>query len=56
MWNLYWVSIRTHEIRRLTDYRSLPMYVRYPEWALTGDKIVYEFNESKGNVYLAGLR
>jgi Tol biopolymer transport system component len=56
VWNIYWVSIRTHEIRRLTDYHNLRMYVRSPDWALTGDKIVYEFNESKGNVYLAELR
>ena len=56
VWNIYWVSIRTHEIRRLTDYRNLRTYVRYPDWALTGDKIVYEFNESKGNVYVAELR
>jgi Tol biopolymer transport system component len=55
VWNIYWVSIRTHEIRRLTDYHSSRIYVRYPDWALTGDKIVYEFNESKGNVYLAEL-
>jgi Tol biopolymer transport system component len=55
VWNIYWVSIRTHEIRRLTDYHNLRIYVRYPDWALAGDKIVYEFNESKGNVYLAEL-
>jgi Tol biopolymer transport system component/DNA-binding winged helix-turn-helix (wHTH) protein len=56
VWNIYWVSIRTHEIRRLTDYRNARIYVRYPDWALTGDKIVYEFNESKGNVYVGELR
>jgi Tol biopolymer transport system component/DNA-binding winged helix-turn-helix (wHTH) protein len=56
VWNIYWISIRTHEIRRLTDYHNSRTYVRYPDWALTGDKIVYEFNESKGNVYLGELR
>jgi len=55
VWNIYWISARTHEVRRLTDYRNARTYVRYPDWALTGDKIVYEFNESKGNVYLAEL-
>jgi Tol biopolymer transport system component/DNA-binding winged helix-turn-helix (wHTH) protein len=55
VWNIYWTSVRTHEVRRLTDYRNARTYVRYPDWALTGDKIVYEFNESKGNVYLAEL-
>ena len=27
-------------------------YVRYPDW-LVGERIVYEFNESKGNVFVA---
>ena len=56
VWNIYWVSIPTHEIRRLTDYHSSRIFVRNPDWALTRDKIVYEFNEFKGNVYLAELR
>ena len=56
VWNIYWISIRTHEVRRLTDYHNSRIYVRYPDWALTGEKIVYEFNESKGNVYVAELR
>ena len=56
VWNIYWVSIRTHEIRRLTDYHNPRIYVRYPDWSLTGDKIVYEFNESKGNIYVGELR
>ncbi|MGP8243318.1 MAG: winged helix-turn-helix domain-containing protein [Bryobacteraceae bacterium] len=56
VWNIYWVSVRTHEVRRLTDYHNARIYVRYPDWAPTGDKIVYEFNESKGNVYVAELR
>jgi Tol biopolymer transport system component/DNA-binding winged helix-turn-helix (wHTH) protein len=54
--NIYWVSIRTCAVRQLTHYQNSRTYVRYPDWALTGDKIVYEFNESKGNVYLAELR
>jgi Tol biopolymer transport system component/DNA-binding winged helix-turn-helix (wHTH) protein len=54
-WNIYWVAIRTHDVRKLTHYKNARTYVRYPDWSLTGDKIVYEFNESKGNVYLARL-
>jgi Tol biopolymer transport system component len=56
VWNIYWVSTSTHEIRQLTHYQNSRTYVRDPDWALTGDKIVYEFNESKGNVYLGDLR
>ena len=32
------------------------MYVRYPAWPPDGKKIAYEFNESKGNVFIAELR
>ncbi len=56
VWNIYWVSTSTHEIRQLTHYQNSRTYVRDPDWALTGDKIVYEFNESNGNVYLGELR
>ena len=53
-WNLWWVGLDGKE-RRLTDYRSLRTYVRYPEWSPTGERIVFEFAEAKGNVYLMNL-
>jgi hypothetical protein len=31
------------------------MPMRYPEWSPDGKRIVYEFNESKGNIFLAEL-
>jgi Tol biopolymer transport system component len=56
VWNIYWVATRTHEVRKLTHYYNARTYVRYPDWSPTGDKIVYEFNQSTGNIYLAELR
>jgi TolB protein len=53
-WNLWWVGLDGKE-RRLTDYRSLRTYVRYPEWSPTGERIVFEFAEAKGNIYLMNL-
>lgn len=56
VWNIYWISVSTHEVRQLTHYNQSRIYVRYPVWSRTGDKIVYEFNEPRGNVYLADIR
>lgn len=53
-WNIYAVSRTTGRVDRLTSYTSLRTYVRYPDW-LTGDRLVYEFNETKGNVFVAAL-
>jgi len=53
-WNIFTVSRSTKEVVRLTDYRLLRTYVRYPDW-LIGDRIVYEFNETKGNIFVATL-
>ncbi len=53
-WNLYAVSRATHKVERLTSYTSPRTYVRYPDW-LAGDRVVYEFNETKGNIFVANL-
>ncbi|HKV99796.1 MAG TPA: hypothetical protein VJN96_08230, partial [Vicinamibacterales bacterium] len=53
-WNIYSVSRTTKTVERLTSYTSLRTYVRYPDW-LAGDRLVYEFNETRGNVFVATL-
>jgi TolB protein len=53
-WNLWWVGLDGSE-RRLTDYRSLRTFVRYPDWSPTGDRVVFEFAEAKGNIFLLDL-
>jgi len=52
VWNVWWISRATGQQKRLTDYRSLRSYVRYPSWGPSGDQIVYERGETKGNIYL----
>jgi Tol biopolymer transport system component len=54
-WALYAISRRTRQIAQLTKELPARMYQRYPEWSPDGKQIVYEFNESKGNVFLAEL-
>ena len=54
-WALYVLSRRTHQLVPLTKALPLRMFVRYPEWSPDGKNILYEFNESKGNVFQADL-
>jgi Tol biopolymer transport system component len=55
-WALYTLSRRIRQVERLTKDLPARMYVRYPEWSPDGKHIAYEFNESKGNVFLAELQ
>ncbi len=55
-WNVWWVSRSTREQRQVTSYTKLNSFVRYPDWSPTGDKIVYEYAESTGNVWLIELK
>lgn len=52
-WNLWTVSRTTREKKQLTSHRTLRTFVRYPAWSPKGDRIVYEFVETKGNIFAA---
>jgi Tol biopolymer transport system component len=54
-WSLYWASRTTRKLQRLSKPLPLRAFVRYPEWSPDGKRIVYEYNESKGNVFVAEL-
>ena len=54
-WNLWWIDGRSREQRRLTDYRSIATFVRYPAWSPAGEKIVFERSITRGNIYSAEL-
>jgi TolB protein len=54
-WNLRWIDRSTREQKGLTDYRSLAGFVRYPAWSPRGDRIVFEYCVTRGNIYLIDL-
>jgi Tol biopolymer transport system component/DNA-binding winged helix-turn-helix (wHTH) protein len=54
-WNLYWIDSVTGERKKLTNYRSLDSYVRYPAWSPKNDQIVFELGATRGNVYLVDI-
>ncbi|HEY8560882.1 MAG TPA: winged helix-turn-helix domain-containing protein [Pyrinomonadaceae bacterium] len=56
VWNVYAVSRATGEQKKLTGYDRLNAYVRYPAWSPRGDKIVFEYAETTGNIWLTELK
>jgi len=54
-WALYSVDRQTRKRQRITSELPLRAYVRYPRWSPDEKRIAYEYNESKGNVFLAEL-
>src|SRR5581483_11620108 len=56
LWNIWWVSPSTGEKKRLTDYKLLSEYVRYPVWSPVGNQVVYEHGETTGNVWIMDLK
>jgi Tol biopolymer transport system component len=51
-WEIWWVSRATREQRRLTDFRSLTGYVRYPAWSPAGNRVVFEKAENTGDLWM----
>jgi Tol biopolymer transport system component len=56
LWNVFWISRTTKERRQLTFNTKQNAYVRYPAWSPRGDRIVYEYAETNGNVWLTELK
>lgn len=59
-WNVWWATRDGSRQVRLTDYTDEHHYVRSPEWSPQGDRLVYEFAQVSGNVWVVqpgrGLR
>jgi Tol biopolymer transport system component/DNA-binding winged helix-turn-helix (wHTH) protein len=55
VWNVWTIDSRTREQKKLTNYRSLASFVRYPAWSPKGDRLVYEYSLTRGNVYIAPI-
>jgi Tol biopolymer transport system component/DNA-binding winged helix-turn-helix (wHTH) protein len=54
-WNIWWISRRDGNQKKLTNYDSFRSYVRYPAWSPKGDRIVYEYAETLGNIFVTDL-
>lgn len=55
-WDVWSVDRHGRDQQQLTRYGDEHHYVRNPEWAPTGDRLVYEFASFSGNVWVIGLQ
>jgi Tol biopolymer transport system component/DNA-binding winged helix-turn-helix (wHTH) protein len=55
-WDLRWIDADTGTQKTVTPAGPPRVYVRYPEWSLRGDVIVFERGEVRGNIWTLELR
>jgi Tol biopolymer transport system component len=55
VWNVWWVSRETGQETQVTRYTGVNTFVRYPTSSPSGDRIVFELGEVRGNIWLATL-
>jgi Tol biopolymer transport system component/DNA-binding winged helix-turn-helix (wHTH) protein len=56
IWNLWWVSRSDKTVKQLTNNTKLNVFFRYPAWSPLANRIVSEYSENKGNIYVMELR
>ncbi|HET8648064.1 MAG TPA: protein kinase [Vicinamibacteria bacterium] len=52
LWNVWTVSRADRRQQRLTAHDRLNAYVRTPAWSPRGDRLVYEYAETAGNIWM----
>jgi len=55
VWNMYWVSRSTREIRRLTNFADQAGFVRWGDWSPDGWQVIFERSDLTSNIYVADL-
>ena len=54
IWNIYTIAIGTKVQKQLTNYSQMNSFARYPTWS--SNRIVYEYAETTGNIWMLELR
>jgi dipeptidyl aminopeptidase/acylaminoacyl peptidase len=52
VWNVWAVSRSTKQQKQMTRNKRFDSYVRSPAWSPLGDRLVFEYAENTGNIYL----
>ena len=56
LWNVWWVSRSSKTQKQITHYTKPNIYVRYPAWSPRGNQLIYEYAETRGNIWLMELK
>jgi Tol biopolymer transport system component/DNA-binding winged helix-turn-helix (wHTH) protein len=56
VWNIWWVSRATGRESPVTNFTGVDTFVRYPAWSPSGDRIVFENGQVRGNIWVSMLR
>jgi Tol biopolymer transport system component/serine/threonine protein kinase len=56
VWNVWSVARSSRQQKQMTNYTRFDSYVRAPAWSPLGDKIVYEYADNTGNIWLMELK
>lgn len=56
VWNLWWVSRSDRTTKQLTHNTKLNAFFRYPAWSPLANRIVSEYSENRGNIYVMEIR
>ncbi|MBV6434415.1 MAG: Protein TolB [Bryobacteraceae bacterium] len=55
VWNIYTLDVASGRSVKMTDNRLFRTFVRYPVWSPEGGRIVFEQNETRGNIFVADI-
>jgi len=56
VWNIWWVSVKDKSEKKLTNYTKINAYVRGPAWSPLDNQIIYEYAETRGNIWMMELK
>lgn len=51
LWHLGWIDASSGQQARFSESEAPRVYLRYPHWSPTGDRIVFERGETRGNIW-----
>ncbi len=55
IWNVYWAPVDGGAEQQVTWHDSPAVFVRYPDWSRSGNRIAYEYGESTSTLWTTEL-